>query len=347
MVREDKPSPLRRQSLPPSSSGKEEKLQTPTGPPSPPVGPPSSKSQGRPGRSGSVVPKLVFGKSGKILTATVMAVAFSLVLIITLTKGDSNDSKTAEGDNGVQTLQTQQENSPQSESEQFIPKPESSSSGALDLYAPPLNLGEFIDSSKESVVLVACELPNGEIGYGTGWPLQVSNEVLFITNHHVIEGCDLPTNDDIGLLVGDSIEEAVQKGDVYAGTVIAFDSTKDLAVIRSVLSLNPFSPSSDVETGHWVMAIGNPEGLLRSVTLGTVSTLTEDFLPWAGYVDAIITDAAINPGNSGGPLLNSNGNVIGVNTAVWSESQNISTTVRIEELCSRLLNCNTNPWSLR
>ena len=344
MEKEDKPSPLRRESLPPSISGHETKDQSLSDQPSPPSRPPSSQPKGRLGKLGPVAPKLVSSKSGKILTVAVLSISLTLILLATLIGGNSNDQETTEAGDGSQVSQTQPEKPPQSQPAQSTPESElSNNDSGVDPYVAPLNLGEFIKSSKESVVLVVCELVNGDSGYGTGWPLQVSNEVLFITNYHVIEGCESPPNDEVLLFVGDSIEES----DLYSGTVVAFDSTKDLAIIRSFLSLVPFSPSNDVDTGHWVMAIGNPEGLLRSVTLGTVSTLTEDYLPWAGNVDAIITDAAINPGNSGGPLLNSNGEVVGVNTAVWSESQNIATTVRIEELCKRLLNCNTNPWSLR
>ena len=88
-------------------------------------------------------------------------------------------------------------------------------------------------------------------------------------------------------------------------------------------------------------------GLIRSVTPGIVSNLRVDYLPWAGNVNAIITDAAINEGNSGGPLLNSRGEVIGVNAAVAVDAQNISTTIKVYELCNQLLDCSSEPWRLR
>ena len=218
--------------------------------------------------------------------------------------------------------------------------------GSVDLYAPPSNLGEFIDRAKESVVLVVCPGDGDLYSTGTGWPLKIGNQVVYITNHHVIEGCERPTNNDVVLFTGDDYNLA-SEDQFFSAAVTSYDIEKDLAIIQSDLELRPFALSDDVSTGHWVMAIGNPEGLLRSVTLGTVSTLTEDYLPWAGNVDAIITDAAINPGNSGGPLLNSRGEVIGVNTAVWTEVQNISTTVKVYELCNQLLDCSSEPWRLR
>ena len=236
------------------------------------------------------------------------------------------------------------DNSPESDSEnQESTPPKADNKEIEDLYYPPSNLGDFIDRSKESVLLVACPIDDG---IGTGWPLKIGNQVVYVTNHHVVEGCLKPPNNDVVLFVGDNYDSATED-QFYQGTVTSIDSTKDLAIIQSNLDLKPFIPSNEVSTGHWVMAIGNPEGLLRSVNIGKVSNLIRDYLPWAGYVDAIIIDAAINPGNSGGPLLNSRGEVIGVNTAVWTDVQNIATTVKVFELCNRLLDCNSEPWRLR
>ena len=346
MEREDKPSPLRRQSLPPSSSGKDGELPSPTGPPSPPVGPPSSKSQGRRDRSGPVVPKLVFGKSGKILTATVIAVAFSLVLIITLTKGNSNDSKTAEGDNGVQTSQIPQEDVPQPQPEQSTPKSESTNDNfEVDFYREPRNLGDLIETSKNSIVEVWCDFGTGDFGTGTAWPLQVGSEVLYVTNHHVIEGCTLPGMTYVELFVGDS----ELSGDFVDANVIAHDKKNDLALLRSDFYLPPFSTSLDLQDGYWALSIGNGAGYIKSVDKGYIRNLVENQtgFEWTGAIDVIIHTASIHPGDSGGPLFNSAGEVIGVNFAGDPESENTFFAIYLREICEQLLNCGADPWTLR
>ncbi len=222
-----------------------------------------------------------------------------------------------------------------------------SSNGTQDLYSPPENLGGLVESSKQAVVQIWCAVSstNDEWYTGTGWPLLVGSEVLFITNHHVIEPCENPTNNDVDLLVGESQET----GQWWSGNVIAHDKSKDLAVIRTPLKLNPFPVSTEAKVGHWVMAIGNPEDLIGSVNFGSVSNIGTDNLPWTGEVNLIYTDAAINTGNSGGPLLNSSGQAIGVITGGYNiaEYENIAFVVQISELCSRLLDCTKTPWQLR
>ena len=217
----------------------------------------------------------------------------------------------------------------------------------IDLYSPPSDLGDLIKRSKESVVQVWCAVSESNNGWytGTGWPLLVGSEVLFITNHHVIEPCESPRNNNVDLLVGESQET----GQWWAGNVIAHDKSKDLAIIRTPLKLNPFPVSTEAEVGYWVMAIGNPEDLIGSVNFGSVSNIGTDNLPWTGEVNLIYTDAAINTGNSGGPLLNSSGQAIGVITGGYNvaEYENIAFVVQISELCSRLLDCRETPWILR
>ncbi len=229
------------------------------------------------------------------------------------------------------------------ENEDFVAPPEP----AANLYSPPLDLENLIESSKNSVVQVWCAVSESSNDWytGTGWPLLVGSEVLFITNHHVIEPCESPRNNDVDLLVGESQET----GQWWTGNVIAHDKSKDLAIIRTSLKLNPFPVSTEAKVGHWVMAIGNPEDLIGSVNFGSVSNIGTDNLPWTGEVNLIYTDAAINTGNSGGPLLNSSGQAIGVITGGYNvaEYENIAFVVQISELCSRLLDCRETPWLLR
>ena len=125
------------------------------------------------------------------------------------------------------------------------------------------------------VVEVLCDA-DGDRVYdqsGTGWPIQVGTEILFVTNEHVIEGCEFSAS-AVGLYDGDSQVD----GETWPGEVISFDKSKDLALIRSDLSLPPLTPSNEFEVGHWVMAVGNPEGLIKSVNFGQLAYESDEFI---------------------------------------------------------------------
>lgn len=136
----------------------------------------------------------------------------------------------------------------------------------------------------------------------------MSQDGYIVTNNHVIDGAD-------SIIVRMSDEEE------YEATKIGADEKTDLALIKieptqPLLSV-PFGQSAGLEVGNWVIAIGNPFGLSQTVTIGVVSA--KGRVIGAGpYDDFIQTDASINPGNSGGPLLNLQGEVVGVNTAIYS-----------------------------
>lgn len=154
-------------------------------------------------------------------------------------------------------------------------------------------------------------------GMGSGFI--ISNDGLVVTNEHVASKN------------AKKIVIAMQDGNNYEAEVIGVDELADLALlqIKSDKSDFPyinFSNSQDVMVGEWAIAMGNPFGLFDagqpSVTVGVVSATKRDFRPDPDdprvYIDMIQTDAAINRGNSGGPLLDSNGNVIGVNTFIYT-----------------------------
>jgi S1-C subfamily serine protease len=153
------------------------------------------------------------------------------------------------------------------------------------------------------------EVPQGS---GTGF---IWNEDGFIvTNYHVIQQSDRVT-------------VTMQDGTSYAATIVGLDPDKDLAVLKidaPGVDLVPVNPgdSSQLEVGRKVIAIGNPFGLDTTMTVGVVSALGReiDSISRRTIRDVIQTDAAINPGNSGGPLLNSLGQLVGVNTAIYSPS---------------------------
>ncbi|MCB5260531.1 MAG: Do family serine endopeptidase [Candidatus Cloacimonetes bacterium] len=148
-----------------------------------------------------------------------------------------------------------------------------------------------------------------------------TREAFIMTNNHVAErGRD------------GKITVTLADKKTYSASVVGLDSNTDVAVIKIKLdedeevTIAPLGDSSKLEIGEWAIAIGNPfaEGLERTVTLGVISALGRyDIINGENsplYQDFIQTDAAINPGNSGGPLLNINGEVIGINTAITSTS---------------------------
>ena len=154
------------------------------------------------------------------------------------------------------------------------------------------------------------QVPRSRIEKGQGSGVIFSKEGLVLTNAHVIEKTDQ-------LIVG------LSDGRRVLGNVVGEDSLTDLAVIK-LKAKGPWPTaqlgnSDNLKVGDWAIAVGNPFGLENTVTLGIISNLNRDVAQLGisdKRIDLIQTDAAINPGNSGGPLLNSVGEVIGINTLV-------------------------------
>lgn len=143
---------------------------------------------------------------------------------------------------------------------------------------------------------------------GTGFIVSVDGYI--VTNHHVVE--------DAG-----KIHVTLHDGQKHSAKVIGTDPKTDLAVIKIQAEGLPyltFGNSDQLKVGDWSIAIGNPFGLQATVTVGVISAKGRNQLHIADFEDFIQTDAAINPGNSGGPLLNIDGQVIGINTAIVSGS---------------------------
>jgi len=131
-----------------------------------------------------------------------------------------------------------------------------------------------------------------------------------LTNHHVIEGAD-------------EITATLRDQRQFTAEVVGSDPEVDLALIRikaKGLEALPVADSDKVRVGDFVVAVGSPFGLGQTVTYGIVSALGRSGLGIEGYEDFIQTDASINPGNSGGPLVNMNGELVGVNTAIVGPS---------------------------
>ena len=152
--------------------------------------------------------------------------------------------------------------------------------------------------------------PDRERGQGSG--IIINDKGLVLTNAHVVERVD-------------DVAVTLANGTICEGKVLGSDAVTDIALVKiednSYSSFAPLGNSEDLEVGDWAIALGTPYGLEKTVTLGIVSSLHRD-INTLGFsdkrLDLIQTDAAINPGNSGGPLINSNGEVIGINTLVRS-----------------------------
>jgi len=147
-----------------------------------------------------------------------------------------------------------------------------------------------------------------QVGLGSG--VIVKKEGIVLTNNHVIEGAE-----EIKVTLSDRSE--------VTATVIGSDPRTDIAVLKLPEGGYPavtMGDSDNIEVGEWAVAIGNPFGLGQSVTVGIVSAKGRADVGLADLEDFIQTDAAINPGNSGGPLIDLDGRVIGINTAIFSRS---------------------------
>ena len=159
-------------------------------------------------------------------------------------------------------------------------------------------------------------------GMGTG--VVIDGRGYIVTNHHVIDG----VND---------IQVVLDSGAQYSARVISFDATTDLAVIKidvaQSLPAIPIGTSADLMTGETVIAVGNAYGYEHTVTRGILSALRRTVQVGEGqqYDDLIQTDASINPGNSGGPLLNIDGEMIGINVAVRAGAQGIGFAIPVDK----------------
>ena len=159
---------------------------------------------------------------------------------------------------------------------------------------------------------------------GTGSGFIISSEGHILTNSHVVEDTD-------------TVQVVLKDGRLFEGQVLGTDSVTDVAVIKIDANNLPsvrIGDSEQLAPGEWAIAIGNPLGLDNSVTVGIISATgrssTDVGVP-DKRIGFIQTDAAINPGNSGGPLLNAEGEVVGMNTAIISGAQGLGFAIPIQK----------------
>lgn len=168
------------------------------------------------------------------------------------------------------------------------------------------------------------KIPEQQIQEGTGSGFILSSDGNILTNAHVVDGAT-------------EVTVNLKDGRTYKGKVLGKDSLTDLAVIKINADNLPtvsLGNSDNLQIGEWAIAIGNPLGLDNTVTTGIISA-TGRSSSQIGVsdkrVDFLQTDAAINPGNSGGPLLNAQGQVIGINTAIIQNAQGLGFAIPINQ----------------
>ena len=210
---------------------------------------------------------------------------------------------------------------PESTSTPIQTTEQSNSNQILEYSEGEDDLVDLYKNVNPGVVSILVYTSSGSVGQGSGFVYDLDGHI--ITNYHVIENAT-------------EMEITFADGTRTNGAVIGTDMDSDLAVIKVDVAQDKLHPltlgsSSDLQVGQFVIAIGNPYGFSGTMTTGIISALgrvldsirSSDSGSAYGAGDTIQTDAAINPGNSGGPLLNLNGEVIGINRAIYDESSNV------------------------
>ena len=193
----------------------------------------------------------------------------------------------------------------------------SNNGATIQVSSQNVSLSQLYMSVRDSVVVIT-DTQSGSLVEGSGFVDNLAGRMVVVTNYHVIAS-------------GTNISATFWDGDGYAATVLGSDPYSDLAVLSVDAPATEFQPlqvvsSSTLSVGDFVAAVGTPFGLAGSMTTGIVSalgrTITETTADNYPIADVIQTSAPINPGNSGGPLLNAEGQVVGINTAGIENTQN-------------------------
>ena len=196
-----------------------------------------------------------------------------------------------------------------------------------DGFVPPRSIEGLVDRVQASTVTVFCDYSEDNYSQGSGWAIslpinqQAKYKTTLITNHHVIKKC---LNGKGKVLV------KTLGGKEYSAYVDRWDVKNDLAVVGTVVKLEPLSLSEWMPyAGYWVMAVGTADGFEGSVAFGNVLNTTD--------TDVLIT-AAISHGNSGGPLVDNEGNVVGTNS--WGATgEQYNGAVSLDAMCVKIMKC--------
>ncbi len=219
--------------------------------------------------------------------------------------------------NPIESIYTEQEQQAQLavENELIL----SERANAIFRSSAPTDFIKAASSSRESVVFIESLIPANGSTYltkrftkSTGSGVIISNDGYIVTNNHVIENAE-------------KVQITLNNNKEYVAKIVGFDEQTDLALLKiesTHLSYVVFGNSDSLMIGEWVLAVGNPFRLQSTVTAGIVSAKARNInvLERQGIESFIQTDAAVNPGNSGGALINTNGELVGINTAILSSS---------------------------
>ena len=208
------------------------------------------------------------------------------------------------------------------------------SSENADLYLPPSDLEGFISNVAESLVLIEC----GDSS-GTGFAFDIEGfdvgyKTFVVTNHHVIKDCiDRP--DALTVSFGEDYKETTKS------EIFNYDEENDLSLVQVEAELPVLVEAKlFAKQGWWSMAIGNPLGdqelLFNATTFGNIVGVENERYNF--------TSAIINPGNSGGPLVNSRGELIGINTFSWASTEDGVANIAVDSgmLCEKVIDCGGN-----
>jgi S1-C subfamily serine protease len=212
----------------------------------------------------------------------------------------------------------------------------------VTVYQNLTTLSEIYEKVRDSVVLIRVQISGGMV-QGSGFIYNFTNNatsrMVVITNYHVIHNAI-------------SISVTFPDGEAFKAEVLGKDPYADLAVLEVIgAPKEKFKPltvvrSSTLKVGDPVIAIGNPYGLMGSMTTGIVSalnrTITEEYTRGFAIANIIQISAPINPGNSGGPLLNYCGNVVGITTAIVADSQGLGFAIPSDTLLKEIYALVTN-----
>jgi len=204
---------------------------------------------------------------------------------------------------------------------------QNSSSAVTYVFGGNFSLSQLYENVKDSIVLITGTVVNYDIFHrpyygsvqGSGFIYSFGDQFVIVTNYHVVYNAR-------------DITVRFRSGNAYLAIVKGADAYADLAILSVNASIDEFKPlkivsSSTLRVGDTVIAIGNPYGLAGSMSTGVVSalgrTISEDITGGYSIANCIQMTAPINPGNSGGPLLNIRGEVVGITTAIVSDSQGL------------------------
>ena len=230
----------------------------------------------------------------------------------------------------------EQENSKLAQEGQTIELPKQADSELVTAIVQKVGPGVVkITTKKEEIIYDFFHYQQRQELTGEGSGVILDQQGHIITNNHVVAGVD-----KIKVILANDRGE-------YQGYVVGRDPVTDLAVIKikaenKTLPVPNLGDSNRLKVGEMAIAIGNPYGFSNTVTTGVISAVNRNLVIDSGIrlTDMIQTDAAINPGNSGGALLNSQGEVIGINTAIISDAQGLGFAIpinRVKEIAQQLI----------